>query len=154
TVRFLTFECDQGGGVASGGCPRGGTDLNGDGDAADLVFQIFNVRRACHTGDMADACHVLDGMSTGICTDTAAACVRDVDCGAAPAPGFGPPGGCIRDLGPSCDPEGSDPCDPGQFCEPLLGSPGVGTCRVVDGPCQSQDDCTTRAAVCSVSDQN
>lgn len=154
TVRFLTFECDQGGDVQAGGCARGGTDLNGDGDASDLVFQIFNARRACHTGDMADSCHALDGMSTGICTNTAAACVRDADCGAPSASCFLPPGGCVRDLGKSCDPEAFNPCDPGTFCEPVLGSPGVGSCHVVDGTCQSQDDCSKSGAVCRASDQN
>src|SRR5262249_47449232 len=37
TVKFLTLECQQGGTNYSG-CPTGGTDLNGDGDAADLVI--------------------------------------------------------------------------------------------------------------------
>jgi Tol biopolymer transport system component len=43
SVKFLTFECDQGGSVVSGGCPTGGTDLNDDGDADDLVIQLFDV---------------------------------------------------------------------------------------------------------------
>src|SRR5207249_4923076 len=37
TVRFLTYECAQGG-TNYNGCPSGGTDLNGDGDAGDLVI--------------------------------------------------------------------------------------------------------------------
>src|SRR5262249_28073244 len=36
-VKFLTFECDQGG-VVTTSCPGGGTDLNGDGDAGDLII--------------------------------------------------------------------------------------------------------------------
>src|SRR5262249_1804466 len=42
TVKFLTFECFQGGPNYTG-CPTGGTDLNGDGDAADLVIQSPDV---------------------------------------------------------------------------------------------------------------
>jgi hypothetical protein len=41
-VRFLTRECDQGGSVTAG-CAGGGTDLNGDGDAGDLVVQVLDV---------------------------------------------------------------------------------------------------------------
>src|SRR5262249_185773 len=33
----------QHGQVSDGGCPTGGTDLNDDGDADDLVIQIFDV---------------------------------------------------------------------------------------------------------------
>ncbi len=46
SVKFLTFECDEQGGVVSGGCPTGGTDLNDDGDADDLVIRIFDVPTA------------------------------------------------------------------------------------------------------------
>src|SRR5262249_2803612 len=42
TVKFLTFECAQGG-TNYNGCPAGGTDLNGDGDADDLVIQSLDV---------------------------------------------------------------------------------------------------------------
>ena len=44
SVKFLTFECDQGGGGVAIGCtsPGGGTDINGDGDAGDLVIQIYD----------------------------------------------------------------------------------------------------------------
>src|SRR5439155_8673681 len=38
TVKFLTFECDQGGSVTTG-CGSGGTDLNGVGDAAYVAIQ-------------------------------------------------------------------------------------------------------------------
>jgi Tol biopolymer transport system component len=40
-VAFITPECAQGGAVTNG-CPTGGTDLNGDGDAADRVLQIYD----------------------------------------------------------------------------------------------------------------
>jgi hypothetical protein len=43
TVKFLTRECEQHGNVFAG-CSTGGSDLNEDGDARDLVIQILNVR--------------------------------------------------------------------------------------------------------------
>src|SRR5262249_53481370 len=39
-VAFITPECSQGGPIIAG-CPTGGTDLNGDGDAADRVLQLY-----------------------------------------------------------------------------------------------------------------
>jgi hypothetical protein len=44
-VKFLTVECDQQGPLLSVTCPSGGTDLNGDGDADDLVLQLFDACR-------------------------------------------------------------------------------------------------------------
>src|SRR5262249_10553245 len=90
TVRFLTLEADQ------------GIDLNGDGDTADLVVQVLNVRRASHTGTAQGACNVLAATSAGVCTTTAKACASDASCGGGKC--FVPPGGCIRDLGVVCDP--------------------------------------------------
>jgi hypothetical protein len=43
SVKFLTVECDQHGSVSSFFCPGGGTDLNDDGDADDLVIRLFDV---------------------------------------------------------------------------------------------------------------
>jgi Tol biopolymer transport system component len=40
-VAFLTPECMQHGGNMNG-CPAGGTSLNGDGDAADRVLQVYH----------------------------------------------------------------------------------------------------------------
>lgn len=42
SVKFLTFECDQGGTVKAG-CPGRGVDLNNNGSADDLVIQTYNV---------------------------------------------------------------------------------------------------------------
>ena len=42
-MKFLSRECDQHGSVFSGGCPSGGTDLNDDGDADDLVIRLFDL---------------------------------------------------------------------------------------------------------------
>lgn len=41
-VAFRTLECDQGGAVIAG-CADGGTDLNGDGDAADPIMQVYDL---------------------------------------------------------------------------------------------------------------
>ncbi len=127
TVKFLTFECDQGG-TETRGCPGGGTDLDGDRRADHLVLQVLIVKRAMATlaqrraqversgavlsaqaeaESMAEATRVLAGASTGLCTTTGRACPSDADCG---GPGgehgtcFVPPGGCVRDLGTTCDP--------------------------------------------------
>jgi len=44
SVKFITWECDQGGSVLAG-CPGGGTDLSGDQppSAGDLVIQTYNL---------------------------------------------------------------------------------------------------------------
>jgi Tol biopolymer transport system component len=142
TVRFLTLEGDQ------------GRDLNGDGDADDLVVQVLNVRRACHTWTVAGACHTLAAAPVGVCTLSGAACADDGGC--APGSCFMPPGGCISDLGTPCDP--ADPqalprCAEGQFCQPLLGRPGQGQCLQVVGPCSRQADCPAPAR-CTPGSQN
>ncbi|RMF21216.1 MAG: hypothetical protein D6760_09955 [Deltaproteobacteria bacterium] len=38
-IAALASECDQAGAITAG-CPAGGTDLNGDGDAGDLVLEV------------------------------------------------------------------------------------------------------------------
>jgi Tol biopolymer transport system component len=151
TVRFLTLEAAQ-----------GGQDLNGDGDADDLVVQTFNVRRAAPAptsarvdGDgvtraaravaavpapRSPALTTVAAVSAGICTNTGEACASDDNCAGGSC--FVPPGGCIRDLGVACVPGGSA-CPGLQYCEPVLGIPGAGTCHVVLAPCR--DDATCRA---------
>ncbi len=153
TVTFLTLEADQ-----------GGQDLDGNGDANGVVLQTFNVReaaqlagggspagagtaafaaRATLSPEPAGGCvTALAAVSAGICTDTAEACASDADC-----PGgscFVPPGGCIEDLGTACDPDPNlgPNCDADEFCVPILGSPGKGTCHVDRGPCTSDANCT------------
>jgi cysteine-rich repeat protein len=129
TVTFLTLEADQ------------GVDLNGDGDLGDLVVQVFNVRQACHSGSVAGTCKAIAAASAGICTDTGVACVDDAAC-----PGgecFLPPGGCVENLGTSCDPVSQAGClGAPQFCQPVLGSPNQGICHTVGAACRSDDDCT------------
>ncbi|MGH7789833.1 MAG: TolB family protein, partial [Candidatus Binatia bacterium] len=134
TVKFLTFESAQ------------GADLNGDGDRNDLVVQVVNVRQACHTGSMAGACHALAAVTAGICTNTAQACAGDATCGGGTC--FVPPGGCIRDLHTPCTLEAPDPCNAGEFCQPALGTPGVGTCQRREGACRENADCAA-PATCS-----
>lgn len=143
TVRFLTLEADQ------------GRDLNGDGDSDDLVLQVLNVRQACQGGVPVDrACHTLAATAAGVCTGTGEACVTDAGCGAGVC--FVPPGGCVVDRATSCAPnplpDAPPPCPDGQFCQPLRGRPGAGTCQEVAGPCRSQADCTA-GAVCQAGDQ-
>ena len=134
TVKFLTFESAQ------------GVDLNGDGDQNDLVVQVVNVRQACHNGSMAGACHALAAATAGICTNTAQACATDANCGGGTC--FVPPGGCIRDLGTPCDLSVPQPCGEGEFCQPALGTPGIGTCQQREGPCRDNADCSA-PATCS-----
>lgn len=166
TVRFLTSECDEGGEVTDG-CPSGGSDLNGDGDANDLVLQVFNVARATITDSLTAASgHRLDrnssrtrtvghavfagsvstitAISLGICTDTGDACTTDFDC---PGGGecFVPPGGCIENLETTCKPLDESPCPADQFCLPDAGSAKMGVCSRVAGPCLTDADCKQNA---------
>jgi Tol biopolymer transport system component len=149
TVRFLTLEADQ------------NDDLNGDGDQGDLVVQVLNVRQACNNGSPAGACHTLAAISAGVCTTTAEACASDDACGVG-GTCFTPPFGCVGAAGACCDTDPEDGMNPcgmggscggGEFCQPVLGMPGEGTCRALQGPCLSDADCSG-GATCNTSDQN
>jgi hypothetical protein len=127
TVTFLTLEADQ------------DDDLNGDGDATDLILQTFNARAE----EIAEVSVMpLAGTSAGVCTDTGEACASDDECAAGIC--FVPPGGCIEDLGTSCT-VGNDDCNPDEFCLPTLGGGGDGTCHVNHGPCDTDADCSSPA---------
>jgi hypothetical protein len=164
TVTFLTFEGDQ------------GEDLNGDDDMADLVLQTFNVALAeaqglcgpavapalsaaaarartqvAHAGVHSGLVTTLAAATAGVCTTTGTACATDANCPNGRC--FVPPGGCILDLGTACDPTGANVCPSGQFCQPTLDQPGVGTCHRLEGPCGSTADCAGRA-VCNPGNQN
>jgi len=156
TVKFLTLEADQ------------SEDLNDNGTTNDLVLQTFNVRMAeaqgfapvvaslmsaprrfARTTVQGSAVHaqaltVTGAMAAGICTDTGLACATSAACPAGTC--FVPPGGCILDLGTSCGVDSG--CGAGEFCQPIAGSPGQGTCEKVVGTCLSQSDCSG-AAVCN-----
>lgn len=148
TVKFLTLEADQ------------GEDLNGDGSIDDLVLQVLNVRRALQGEDAQKASHVLAATSSGICTSTGKACVAGVTGGDPTCEPDGtcfvPPGGCVLDLGTACDPRTPAACPSGQFCQPKLDQPGVGSCAEVLGPCNANADCALLdpAALCSDGGQN
>jgi Tol biopolymer transport system component len=139
-VTFITSEAEQ-----------GGEDLSGDGDAGDLVKQVFNAREAALlapvSGEAAEFVDAIAAASAGICTTTGAACASDADCGEGSC--YLPPGGCIADLGTSCTcgDSGCFGCAENQFCVPFPGGGGAGTCHVNQGPCASQDDCAA-PAVC------
>src|SRR5262249_21796746 len=161
--------------VVDAGCPTGGTDLNGNGTADDLVLQTFNVATAeaegmCSPTGVAAAAAAaprrttvvaggvraglvttLGAATAGVCTNSGHACATNANC-----PGgacFVPPGGCILDLGTSCDPTVPNACPTGQFCQPTAGMPAQGTCHELQGPCQSTGNCTA-PAVCNVGSQN
>jgi len=137
TVTFLTLEREQGC-AGAGGCLPGqeGQDLDKDGDADDLVLQVFNVRQVVQTtaepptcpslaaadertstvadAEMLDptagARRTLAAVSAGVCTNTGMPCATDEECDldGAPATCFVPPGGCIRDLETPCLPPTSE----------------------------------------------
>jgi len=125
-VKFLTFECDQGGSVTAGGCTAGGTDLNGDTppDANDLVIQVFSLE---------------SGQSRVIGTVLPNAPNQN------PLPEDPPSssddgnntvyvssGRCIEVVGGSCS--ANSGCASGNFCE-------SGTCKRDQGVCAKQADC-------------
>jgi cysteine-rich repeat protein len=157
TVKFLTLEADQ------------GEDLNDNGTTNDLVLQTFNVRMAeqgfaplvslisspkrfARTVVQGAAVHaqaltVTGAMAAGICTDTGQACATSSTCPAGTC--FVPPGGCIENLGTTCNPTLPNPgCNAGEFCQPIAGSPNQGTCEEVVGSCLSQSDCPA-STVCN-----
>lgn len=161
TVTFLSFECDDGRGhLVDERCPApGGSDMNGNGRASDLVVQTVNVR--LDPALAAARRQILGAAKAGVCTLTATPCIDNLDC--APGTCFVPPGGCIVDLGLPCDPSSSargNCTQPGDFCEP---SPlGVGLCkRVLSATCARDADCrdarvsgSSPTAYCTASDQD
>jgi len=137
TVKFLTYECDQGG-TQTNGCPTGGTDLNNDGDAADIVIQVLNVRslKLITVGTIADTPtsekDPLGGDPTG--TDTA----DEV---------FISSGRCIENLAVPCNPSLASPgCESGTFCEQTGATPTEGQCMKDHGVCVTGADCPTGVA--------
>ena len=163
TVKFLTLEADQ------------GEDLNDNGSVNDLVLQTLNVRKAelgfspavCGMSSpqrflrtaafgvavQAQPLTVTAAVAVGICTDTAQACASNASCPAGTC--FLPPGGCAIDLGTPCTPQFElfPQCGADAFCQPIQGSPGVGTCERVTGSCLSQSDCPA-PAICNDAGQD
>jgi Tol biopolymer transport system component len=169
TVVFLALECDdKRGGIVSAGCLTGGTDLNGDGDADDLVVVHYNFRiGASGRKRRPNPAHVLASAPAGICTTSGRACLSDDECGSS-GRCFVPPGGCEMEVGRSCDvnaPAGANGCNSGELCEPTAGGGSGGSCRLpfgecADGPsagstCHINSDCgdsntfTCKTVLCS-----
>ena len=160
-VRFLTLECEQGGHVTAG-CPGGGTDLNNDGDAADLILQVFDfceetltIVGAVDPGSAAndplasvdDSAVLVD--SAGRCA--ALACDPDEGCeGAAfsgcdvcdpDADGLGPK--YCRATGDACESDADcQPCEVGTFCETDRCDPDTERCLIHrEVACDADADC-------------
>lgn len=118
TVKFLTLESEQ-----------GDTDLNGDGDAVDLVIQIFDLdsgrTRTVGTvvdgsdplgrGDTLDTDTATVYTSSGLCLEpTGQLCFENADCpAAAPHCSFN---SCARETGVCAS---QLDCSPGSSCEPV-----------------------------------
>ena len=151
TVTFITSEAQQ-----------GDKDLNQDGDTLDLVMQVFNVSEAGILGKnkgkqrvaglSCDECSAsVAAASAGICTTNGNACATDGECAGGSC--FVPPGACIADLGTgcTCPSWGSEPCSgcgANEFCVPLFGQGGPGSCHEDQGLCVSQADCSD-VALCT-----
>jgi Tol biopolymer transport system component len=114
SVKFLTLEAEQ-----------GGTDLNGDGDAADLVIQTFDVDTGLTTviGTVRDGVNPLVGgvpggtgsasvyVSTGRCAEPLGGfCVSDGECATG---AFCWAFGCMRETGVCAS---GDECAPNSQC--------------------------------------
>ena len=123
SVKFLSRECDQHGPVVSFGCPTGGTDLNDDGDADDLVIRLFDVdsttTRTLGTVTQGNPLAGSDPgtptgtiyVTSGACLEVGAACAQTTDC----APGASCESGtCVRFQGVCTT---AADCPPGSICD-------------------------------------
>jgi len=140
TVKFLTFEREQ------------GADLTGNGDQDELVLQTFNVRAAPAPGAPAlraavsrvaanggaASRQVVAAVRTGVCSDSGRACAVAADCGG-DAACYAPPGVCDVDRGTPCNPGREAACPAGQSC--VANAPGVGVCHERAGACTIDRDC-------------
>lgn len=124
SVKFLTFECDQGGTVTGAFCSTGGTELNGDTppDASDLVIQTFNVR----TGTSRTIGTVTPGAQNPIPPDPPSSD------GAGDDTVYVSSGRCIEPVSTGCTTNSN--CDNGGFCE-------ANVCKRDHGVCVNEDEC-------------
>ncbi len=125
SVKFLSFECDQHGTVVDGGCPSGGTDLNGDGDADDLVIRLFDLASGNTTtiGVVTNGNPLAGGdpgttngtvyVATGACIEVGATCASTADCTAGASCLSGT---CTKAQG-VCTIDAD--CPPGSTCQPV-----------------------------------
>ncbi len=116
SVKFLSRECDQAGGVSSPLCAFGGTDLNGDGDADDLVIRLFDLGT---------------GTTETIGTVTGGNPLAGGDPGTTRGTVYVGTGACVE-VGATCTVTAD--CGPGAFCE-------LGTCTRTQGVCTTNADC-------------
>lgn len=124
SVKFLTYECDQAGPLFSPTrCPTGGTDLNGDGDADDLVVRLYDLA----TGTTRTIGSVTQGnplagsdpanptdtiyVTTGACVETGGTCATNTDCGSSASCELGT---CTRTHGVCAT---TADCPPGTTCQ-------------------------------------
>jgi len=140
TVKFLTRECDQGGPVVSPQCPTGGTDLNNDGDADDLVIEVFNVTSGqSHVIGTVDQTTGAQGNPLGSDPGGSTSTGRN-DSGNPVL--VANAGRCLEDLKISCNPTVTpDPCVAGTFCQQVGTKATTGHCMKDQGVCTSDANC-------------
>jgi hypothetical protein len=140
TVKFLTVECDQGGSEKSG-CAAGGTDLNGDGDAADIVIQAFKVRSGT-VQYLATFASTSGSLVDPLGTDPTATEGTQVLLSA---------GRCVEDLKVSCTL--TSDCAAGAFCENRKCKKDQGVC-IADGDCFPKTKCRRDLIVPATADSD
>ncbi len=135
-VRFLTYECDQGGSVVNG-CAPGGSDLNGDIPpfAGDIVLQVFQVSTGItkvigKISATATANGGTSGSGNPLGSDSGVNSAID---SAGSGVVFSSAGRCIEALGGFC--LANADCPAGAFCEANL-------CKREQRVCSDDSDCT------------
>jgi hypothetical protein len=135
SVRFLTVECDQRGTVSQGCETSIGTDLNGNGNAGDLVIRSFTDGFTTTIGTVGTGDPLQGGgsgtsggggtvsVAFGLCAETVA-CTVNTDCGAA--------GTCNA---------GACQCTTDADCAASAGFCSGGTCMKGQGTCVTNADC-------------
>jgi hypothetical protein len=141
SVRFLTIECAQRGDDTNL-CATGGSDLNGNGTAGDLVIRSFAIQR-------------IGGVTTGstITIGTVGTTTGDPLQGGGGGGGGGPAGPgtvsvstglCIETIGSTCTVDAD--CGPAAFCNASTCEKQHGTC-VTGGDCAPGTTCDTSVAI-------
>ena len=131
TIRYLTYECDQGG-TNTVDCKGGGTDLNSNGSAGDIVVRTVNVR----TGE-SDAAGAADSDARSATDPLKDDPLADGDGGTVI---FHSLGHCVEDRGVLCTVGATpDECKRGTVCEDVGG--GVGHCVKKHRTCEKDADC-------------
>jgi hypothetical protein len=168
SVRFLTVECTQRGNDTNG-CPTGGTDLNGNGTAGDLVIRNFFDGVTTTIGSVSvggtSGSDPLQGggnnaggggsgtvsVSSGLCAETVA-CAVNTDCGptgtcSAGACGCTTDADCAAEAGfcskrVCMNGQGTVACAVNTDCGP------TGTCSAGACQCATDADCAAEAGFC------